>query len=123
MATIRAETGSGREYPVGDRASLLLPGLWGRMVSWAVPGGMAGVEDRQDMPVIGLSLAILPVLAVLAIRAVLKLIILPFQMLRLVSRGRFGLGLVLILGLCAAGAMLGGGPNGVVSQALALASR
>jgi hypothetical protein len=84
---------------------------------------MAGAEDRQDMPVIGLSLAILPVVAILAIRAVLKLILLPFQVLRLVSRGRFGLGLALVLGLCAAGAMLGAGPHGLVSQALALAAR
>ncbi|KAB1072763.1 hypothetical protein [Methylobacterium planeticum] len=75
------------------------------------------------MPVIGLSLAILPVVAILAIRAVLKLILLPFQVLRLVTRGRFGLGLALVLGLCAAGAMLGEGPHGLVSQALALASR
>ena len=75
------------------------------------------------MPVIGLSLAILPVVAILAIRAVLKLILLPFQVLRLVSRGRFGLGLALVLGLCAAGAMLGAGPHGLVSQALALAAR
>jgi hypothetical protein len=84
---------------------------------------MAGAEDRQDMPVIGLSLAILPVVAILAIRAVLKLILLPFQVLRLVSRVRFGLGLALVLGLCAAGAMLGAGPHGLVSQALALAAR
>jgi hypothetical protein len=84
---------------------------------------MAGAEDRQDMPVIGLSLAILPVVAILAIRAVLKLILLPFQVLRLVSRGRFRLGLALVLGLCAAGAMLGAGPHGLVSQALALAAR
>ena len=75
------------------------------------------------MPVIGLSLAILPVVAILAIRAVLKLILLPFQVLRLVSRGRFRLGLALVLGLCAAGAMLGAGPHGLVSQALALAAR
>ncbi|HEV7438986.1 MAG TPA: hypothetical protein VGN94_05085 [Methylobacterium sp.] len=72
---------------------------------------------------IGLSLAILPVVAILAIRAVLKLILLPFQVLRLVSRGRFRLGLALVLGLCAAGAMLGAGPHGLVSQALALAVR
>jgi hypothetical protein len=94
---------------------------------------MAGAEDRQDMPVIGLSLAILPVVAILAIRAVLKLILLPFQVLRLASRGRggldrgglgrVGLGLALVLGLCAAGAMLGDGPHAMVSQALALAAR
>ncbi|KAB1077377.1 hypothetical protein [Methylobacterium soli] len=80
------------------------------------------------MPVIGLSLAILPVVAILAIRAVLKLILLPFQVLRLASRGRgglgrVGLGLALVLGLCAAGAMLGAGPHAMVSQALALAAR
>jgi len=52
---------------------------------------------------IGLSLALLPVLAVLAVRGLVKLILLPFQGLRLLSRGRSPVGLGLAIGLVLAG--------------------
>ena len=40
------------------------------------------------MPVIGLCLAIVPVLAVLAVTAVVKTLLLPFAALRGLARGR-----------------------------------
>ncbi|MEA1830963.1 hypothetical protein U8607_02620 [Methylobacterium durans] len=57
------------------------------------------------MPVIGLSLAIIPVLAVLAARALFKLLFLPFQLVRIVVRGRSALTLALASGLCLSGAL------------------
>ncbi|MER2268690.1 hypothetical protein [Methylobacterium oxalidis] len=57
------------------------------------------------MPVIGLSLAIIPVLAVLAARAVFKLLFLPFHLVRYMVRGRAALALALTTGVCLSAAL------------------
>ncbi|MDR7040236.1 MULTISPECIES: hypothetical protein [Methylobacterium] len=57
------------------------------------------------MPVIGLSLAILPVLAILAARALFKLLFLPFHLVRYAVRGRSALALALASGLCLSAAL------------------
>ncbi|WP_336489503.1 hypothetical protein [Methylobacterium nigriterrae] len=75
------------------------------------------------MPVIGLSLALLPVLAVLALRGLAKLIMLPFQALRLVSRGRSPLGIGLAIGLVVAGGVAWMEPGRTPARLIAMAVR